>query len=350
MRGDDVAGLADRLHRADSGSALDSPDAKPWHLKLAVQLFDEKGQLTDHGIIEEWWSSPGVDRREYKTDSYTATEIRKDGKLYRTKGAGSAPYYLELLRRQVVHPMPQSHDVEVSKPVLRKVSFGKVPLDCIMLSQPILKNVTLPIGLFPTYCFDPDKEILRASYEFGDQVVVRNALEAFQGKVVANDAVVMSAKTQVATSQIIKLEAITTPETDLKLSDDLIEENFNAVRISSGMISGMSLEKSEPIYPESARKRHVSGLVILHAIIGTDGHIHSLQVVSAPDPDLAIAAIAAVHRWTYRPYQLNGQSVDVETSITINFSLSNNSSDGQGSTLACPTALANAGNCGITNR
>jgi protein TonB len=56
------------------------------------------------------------------------------------------------------------------------------------------------------------------------------------------------------------------------------------------------------------------------AVIGTDGEVHSLEVLSG-NPILAQAALAAVRQWRYRPTLLSGQPVEVETQITVNFVL-----------------------------
>jgi TonB family protein len=319
LRAEDAAKLTERLHAADTGSSLDSPDLKPWHLKMTVQLFDETGKATDTGTIEEWWAGPGTDRREYKTGTYSATEVRTDNKLYRTKDAGSPPYYQELLREQVVHPMPKTVEVDGSTPEVRKERFGEVFLDCIMLSQPIKRFGLLPLGLFPTYCFDPGKDVLRASFEFGQQMVLRNSLEEFQGKAIARDVAVRSGTTVVATAQVVKLEGVVPPDEKFAVSDDLLATSPGAVRVSSGVVAANLLTRPGPIYPESAKKNHTEGAVIMHAVIGADGHIHSLKIVSAPDSDLAISAIAAVSRWTYKPYLLQGMPVDVDTTITVKY-------------------------------
>jgi outer membrane biosynthesis protein TonB len=59
----------------------------------------------------------------------------------------------------------------------------------------------------------------------------------------------------------------------------------------------------------------------LRAIIGRDGHVHGLRPVSSPGPDLTISAIAAVRQWTYKPYLLNGEPTEVDTTITVNYNL-----------------------------
>jgi TonB family protein len=92
------------------------------------------------------------------------------------------------------------------------------------------------------------------------------------------------------------------------------------VRISSGTASGMVLSKVDPVYPAIAKAAHVQGSVILHAIISKDGTIKSLSVISG-NGMLVDAARDAVSQWKFKPYLLNGQPTEVETSITENFSL-----------------------------
>jgi periplasmic protein TonB len=74
----------------------------------------------------------------------------------------------------------------------------------------------------------------------------------------------------------------------------------------------------EPVYPGIALKAGVQGQVRLHAIIARNGTIESLNVISG-HPLLLRAAMDAVGQWRYRPYVLNGEVVEVETFITVNF-------------------------------
>ena len=90
------------------------------------------------------------------------------------------------------------------------------------------------------------------------------------------------------------------------------------VHISSGVIAGNKLSGSSPLYPPIARAAHVSGTVVLHAVISKAGSIQSLAVVSGPEM-LRANAVAAVQDWRYRPYLLNGEPVEVDTTITVNF-------------------------------
>jgi len=80
------------------------------------------------------------------------------------------------------------------------------------------------------------------------------------------------------------------------------------------------INKVPPSYPEVAKSARVTGTVVLHAVISKDGGIQRLQLVSGP-PLLAKAAMDAVTQWRYRPTVLNGQPVEVDTTIDVVFSL-----------------------------
>jgi len=90
------------------------------------------------------------------------------------------------------------------------------------------------------------------------------------------------------------------------------------VRVSQGVIKGLLLYRVEPAYPPLAKQARVQGAVVLTALIDKGGNVQNLQVVSG-HPLLAPAAIEAVKQWRYKPFLLNGQPVEVETTVTVNF-------------------------------
>jgi protein TonB len=92
------------------------------------------------------------------------------------------------------------------------------------------------------------------------------------------------------------------------------------VRVSSGVSSGLLIRKVSPNYPPLARQARIQGTVVLQAQISKDGSIQNLQLVSG-HPMLAPAAIEAVKQWKYKPYLLNGEPVEVETQVQVNFTL-----------------------------
>lgn len=90
------------------------------------------------------------------------------------------------------------------------------------------------------------------------------------------------------------------------------------LRVSSGISEGLLLKKIEPVYPIIAQRAHIEGSVQLKALISRDGAIENLQVISG-HPMLVPAAIDAVKQWRYRPYILNGDPLEVETTVFVNF-------------------------------
>jgi protein TonB len=93
------------------------------------------------------------------------------------------------------------------------------------------------------------------------------------------------------------------------------------VRVSAGVTEGLLVRQIRPTYPPLAKQARIQGHVILQAIINKSGQVENLRLVSG-HPMLAPAAIEAVKQWKYRPYLLNNEPVEVETTVDVNFSLS----------------------------
>jgi len=90
--------------------------------------------------------------------------------------------------------------------------------------------------------------------------------------------------------------------------------------ISAGVAAGLLIHRTEPVYPRFARDAHMSGTVVLGATINKTGAIENLHVVRGPAA-LVDAALNAARTWRYRPYELNGQPIEVQTTINIVFKL-----------------------------
>jgi len=92
------------------------------------------------------------------------------------------------------------------------------------------------------------------------------------------------------------------------------------VRVSSGVSTGLLIRRVNPNYPPLARQARIQGSVLLQAEISKTGDIQNLHLISG-HPMLAPAAIEAVKQWKYKPYLLNGEPVEVETQVQVNFTL-----------------------------
>jgi protein TonB len=90
------------------------------------------------------------------------------------------------------------------------------------------------------------------------------------------------------------------------------------LRVAQAVAEGKIIKKVPPRYPIEAKRKHITGVVILDFTIDKSGNVEDLKMVSG-DPILTQAAVEAVRQWKYTPYLLNGDPVEVETTVKITF-------------------------------
>jgi protein TonB len=95
---------------------------------------------------------------------------------------------------------------------------------------------------------------------------------------------------------------------------------LETLNVSQGVSQGLLIKKVQPTYPPNALRMHVEGAVQILATIGKSGNITAVRTLSG-EPLLARAALDAVKQWKYKPYYLNGEPVEIQTQITVNFKL-----------------------------
>jgi TonB family protein len=95
------------------------------------------------------------------------------------------------------------------------------------------------------------------------------------------------------------------------------------VKVAPAIMAEQSIYKKNPVYPPTAKetKDIINGPVVLHVIIGKDGAIKQIQVKKSLRADYDHSALEAVKDWTYKPFLLNGNPVEVETTVTVNYSM-----------------------------
>ncbi|PYV90302.1 MAG: hypothetical protein DMG05_10895 [Acidobacteria bacterium] len=94
------------------------------------------------------------------------------------------------------------------------------------------------------------------------------------------------------------------------------------IRVGGNVQQANLISETKPIYPELARQAGIEGTVLLEAIIGKEGNVVNFRVVNTlVNPELVKAAVAAVKQWLYKPTLLNGEPIEVVTTIRVNFSL-----------------------------
>jgi protein TonB len=101
-------------------------------------------------------------------------------------------------------------------------------------------------------------------------------------------------------------------------SSSLPKPSLATLRISQGVSQGLLIKRVQPKYPQAALAVHTQGAVQIEATINKEGNVTNLKVLSG-DAVLAHAAVEAVRQWRYKPYYLDGDPVEIQTQITVNF-------------------------------
>ena len=136
-----------------------------------------------------------------------------------------------------------------------------------------------------------------------------------------------------------KIEAGNTVRADLYLSLGKIQETVNVdggkagdgaaapagppsrIRVSGNVQAAKLLKKVNPVYPPEAKQARVQGTVRMRAVIGKEGDLLGLTLLMSPSPELARSAMDAVNQWKWQPTLLNGQPVEIQTDIDVNYTL-----------------------------
>ena len=312
--------LVQRMDDARKASLLNEEGLKPWRLGVSFDLLTPKGAVAEHGTFEELWASPDRIRRAFVSPGYTATEILNKGQTFRTAQQPPPPELLQVLQTQLEDPIPEKRDVEVTSPLFEKKTFSKVELECIMLDPPHTSGYP-PLGLNPSFCFSAGQPSLRLFLNYGAEQVIRNTIGNFQGKAVALDIQIFEAGVLALRAHVDQLASFAPQDASFATMPNQ-EMVSRSADIESSVAAGRLLTKVVPLYPDQARAAHLTGAVALRATIDRTGHIQSLVPLRSPAFILTESAMKAVRQWTYEPYRIDGEPIEVRTTITVNYNMS----------------------------
>ena len=300
---------------------------KPWHLKASYQLYDEQGNPSEQGTYEYWWVSPQAYRSTWSRPEATHTDWHTaDGKHAHLATGDRLKFFEYKLQGALLSPLPDAGDLDPTKFRLdreTKSSDGaKFPCIMVIPLMPQHGQVqSVPMGLFPTYCFDPQMPVLRVSYSFGTVTTGFNKIVKVQNRYLAREILLFEGKRKILTATVDSITNLSPSDPALTPPEGANVSKVDRVQISAGVSAGFLLKKQIPVYPQDAKDARASGTVVLQATIGMDGGVHDLRVVQTPWPSLAASALWAVSHWEYRPYLLGGEPVEVETTVNVIFSL-----------------------------
>ena len=173
------------------------------------------------------------------------------------------------------------------------------------------------------YCFDPKTLVLRMTYT--NQLAKEfSQLWKTQGRYLARRVEVTASKQKRFTAFVEKIDAVDPADAAFSPPADATLERWapSRQRDSQGDITkGLLVKKTQPVYPATSKIAGEQGVVVLAALIGTDGKVHDLDVLASPSSMLAASALDCVKSWEYKPYFLNGTAVEVETIVNVIYTL-----------------------------
>jgi protein TonB len=111
------------------------------------------------------------------------------------------------------------------------------------------------------------------------------------------------------------------PQQTVSSSSSSSSSSASVNRISEAVAKPNLATSVPPVFPPLARAARIEGAVVLQIEISTEGRVENASVLSSGNVLLTDAAIQAVRQWTYKPFVLNGQTIPVTTTATVNFTL-----------------------------
>ena len=313
----------------------DPATAKPFHLSYNYQLLDAQGNASAEGKVE-FWSAPGKMSRIVWTRGNNVFSAWRsaDGKILQTVKGDDITGIERHLISAVLFSLPKPEDYQSGETSLRLATIdnsGTVNL-CVAM---VAANASAPFqpdslhGVGTAYCFDSQSPVLVSMLQNHTVTFSFRHIQKFLDHNIAGHIDISYTGEKKLQADLEESTEIQPDDANLTPSPDATEPPSRKLAVQSlpvtagrggnGIKGGVILYHVPPIYPAAARAAHISGTVSIQATIGKDGTVQNPKILSSPDDSLSQAALDAVRQWRYQPYMLNGEPVDVRTTININF-------------------------------
>lgn len=312
----------------EAGRALygfDDPGLKPWHLKGTYQLFNEDGNPAEQGSYEYWWVAPKVYRSTWTRPSGTRTEwSTAEGRKYFTASGDRILSLEQDLHELLMSPVPDISKLEPGTADIRKDQLkAKTTLPCAVVEYRRQKDGRVhgvPEVRAGEYCFDSSSPLLRVLHMPGAEYIEFDRLTRTQGRILAEGITSIYGAHKILWFSLDGVNEISVDDAALKPTQEA-KVIWDSSRQSASASQVRLARKTAPVYPIFAKERHITGSVLIDALIGTDGKVMDTRVLASPSPLLTQAAKDAVAKWEYAPCLVDGAPIEVSTRITVIFAM-----------------------------
>jgi len=305
---------------------FNAENAKPWHLSYRYRLLEDQGTAGGEGKIDLWWSPNNVSRVTWtRGNSVTSEWKTPDGKKMKI-AQGDVIHGMEAkLRDAVLFTLPEAKDYESGDRQLKLIRLNGPEGErfCVALVSPkmVLESNSLN-GVGTAYCFGSQKPVLVSTLMNHTITNEYSRIQSFENHNIAGHIEIVYAGKKSLEADLESSVEITANDAAFTPAPDAKEDNpqIKTITLKPGaLIVGTLIERVEPVYPLYAKAQKIGGMVVIKGIIGKDGRLRKAEIVSSPHSSLSDAALEAVRQWRYKPYMLNGEPVEVQTTINLAF-------------------------------
>ena len=309
---------------AQKQNRLANPDIPHWHLKISVTQFDPSGGVTVKSQVEEFWAGESKHKIIYTTPNASMTEYATEKGRFRSAGNQISPGPLMATGNAFTNPIFENESL-IEKWILHRENrkVNGVKLICVS-TRGIKAGSEKHEFTGSTYCLDPEKPSLLSRMNgvgtTSEVVYTRSSVQDFHGYYVPKELELTVGGKRTVEAHLELIEDLAQEEDAFFLppSDAVSTPVVKTVSISAGISHAILEHANAPDYPIAAKAAGISGTVVLTGKINKDGSVSDLKVVSGPK-ELQQAAMDSVRTWTYKPYLLNGEPVEVRTTINVVF-------------------------------
>jgi TonB family protein len=290
----------------------------PLHLHLTFQVLDHDRNIVDRGTVELWQSGERQYRISVKSSRFSSDVYLTDGRTVTVGDQNPPAYPLNLIAPALQNPLPDEAWTTSMILALQHSTVGGEDMVCVAAHSP-LSTDTPNTPAEDRYCFQGSSPAVRLS-ELSGSVYAYDSVSEFDGRWVARSLRITSPGkfASEVDARIDTLEVL--DPVPAGIFNPPLHAGISRIPIESGVMAGKRISGTTPKYPSSAKKKRIQGTVVLLATIDKEGKITNLEVISGL-PELQEPSVKAVRDWRYTPYTLNGQPVEVETQINVNFAL-----------------------------
>lgn len=302
-----------------------SSDMKPWHIRYHYQYYDDKGMPSAEGEFDYWWSTTKATKASWTHGTQSHVEWHSaDGKEMRSVTGDDVTSLEHRLVSALLPRFAKAADFGSGDQKLKyfTMTYPSGTLDCAGFTRSSDNRIASLQNNWPSYCFEGHDPVLIASHENGTIMTFYGDNQPFHHHNIPGEIQIFYAGTKRVDANLEELSGVLAEDAAFTPSMDAKPyiQRTSVITVPQMQIPPLVITtRVEPIYPLSAAATRIGGTVVVAATIDKEGKVKDPSVVSSPGAAFSDAALDAVRQWRYKPIMVNGQPMEMHTTINVNF-------------------------------